>query len=237
MTSPSQVLGVRIMSFQGGLLTSEIATIFAEEIAAQGGTVTDTFDDGARLFQRAVLPDEREVQHRDRVQGGVALRATDDDVWIHPYVFRKVCANGAIIARAIQTRHIERSEFVSYDDAEVELAGAVREAIRDCCAPEAFENATEAIRSSIHSPVDMALNLAWMFSRMPEEIRSEFFTRILDQFSKSSNHSRFDWMNAVTATARNVTDPEARWRLEELGGAIPFDTETPVRKRHHVFTA
>ena len=148
MTSPSQVLGVRIMSFQGRLLTSEIATIFAEEIAAQGGTVTDTFDDGARLFQRAVLPDEREVQHRDRVQGGVALRATDDDVWIHPYVFRKVCSNGAIIARAIQTRHIERSEFVSYDDAEVELAGAVREAIRDCCAPEAFENATEAIRSS-----------------------------------------------------------------------------------------
>ena len=66
------------MSFQGGLLTSEIATIFAEEVAAQGGSVTDRFDDGARLFLRAVLPDETEVQKRDRVQGGVALRATEE---------------------------------------------------------------------------------------------------------------------------------------------------------------
>jgi hypothetical protein len=226
------------MSFQGGLTTGELATIFADEIAAQGGTVTDTFDDGARLFQRAVLPDEREVQHRDRVQGGVALRATEDDVWIHPYVFRQVCSNGAIIARATQTRHIERSEFVSYDDAQAELAGAVREAIQDCCSPEAFQNAADNMRSSVHASVDMALNVAALISRMPEDDRSRFFTRIFDQFLKSANHSRFDLMNAVTATARNLTDPEARWRLEELGGAIPFEAEqTQVSKRQRVLTA
>jgi hypothetical protein len=207
------------------------------EIAAQGGTVTDTFDDGARLFQRAVLPEEREVQHRDRVKGGVALRATEDDVWVHPYVFRQICSNGAIIARATQTRHIERSEFVSYDAAETELAGAVREAIQDCCSPEAFQTSADAMRSSINASVDMALNVASMFSRLPEEIRSEFFTRILDKFLKSSTHSRFDLMNAVTATARNVTNPEARWRLEELGGAIPFEAATPEHKRSRVLTA
>jgi hypothetical protein len=225
------------MSFQDGLTTSELATIFTEEIAAQGGRVTDTFVDGARLFLRAVLPEEREVQHRDRVKGGVALRATEDDVSIHPYVFRQVCSNGAIIARATQTRHIERSEFASYDGAEAELAGVVREAIRDCCSPEAFQNSADAMRSSVHAPVDMALTVASMFSRLPEEIRSEFFGRILDQFLKSSSHSRFDFMNAVTATARNVTNPEARWRLEELGGAIPFESETPARKHSRVLIA
>jgi hypothetical protein len=185
-----------------------------------------------------VLPDEREVQHRDRVRGGVALRATEDDVWVHPYVFRQICSNGAIIARATQTRHIERSEFVSYDDAQAELAGAVREAIQDCCSPEAFQNAADAMRSSVHAQIDMALNLATMFSRLPEEIRSRFFTQILDQFLKSSSHSRFDLMNTVTATARNLTDPEARWRLEELGGAIPFEAEqTQVSKRQRVLSA
>jgi hypothetical protein len=222
------------MAFQDGLTTSEIATIFAEEIAAQGGTVTDTFDDGASLFVRAVLPDEREVQPRDRVQGGVALRATEDDVWVHPYVFRQICSNGAIIARATQTRHIDRADF-SYD-AESELAAAVREAIQDCCSSQAFENAAEAMRSSVHSPVDMALNFVSMLSRLPEEVRSRFLAPILDRFLKSSSHSRFDLMNVVTALARDTTDPKTRWQLEELGGAIPFEAERPVRERSSVLS-
>jgi hypothetical protein len=225
------------MSLSSGLSTSEIATIFAEEISAQGGRVTDTFDDGARLFLRAVLPAEQEIQRRDHVQGGVALRATEEDVWVHPYVFRQICTNGAIIARATQTRHIEHSDF-SDAFGEEELAGAIRDAVRDCCSPEAFQNAADAMRSSVHAQIDMALNLATMFSRLPEEIRSRFFTQILDQFLKSSSHSRFDLMNTVTATARNLTDPEARWRLEELGGAIPFEAEqTQVSKRQRVLSA
>jgi hypothetical protein len=225
------------MSFPGGLLTTgEIAAIFAEEIAAQGGTVTDTFDDGSRLFQRAVLPAEQEVKSRDRVQGGVALRATEDDVWVHPYVFRQVCSNGAIIAHATQTRHIERPGSAS-DDPDAELAAAIREAIQDCCSPEAFESAADAIRASAGAPIDMAINIASMFSRVPEELRNEFFSLILDQFAKSSSNTRFDWMNAVTAVARTTTNPEARWRLEEAGGAIPFDFEAPRQTRRRVLTA
>jgi hypothetical protein len=235
MIGPSQFLGEQIMAFQDGLTTSEIATIFAQEVAAQGGSVTDRFDDGARLFLRAVLPDETEVQKRDRVQGGVALRATEDDVWIHPYVFRQVCSNGAIIARATQTRHIERSDF-SFD-AESELAGALREGIEDCCSPEAFENAAEAMRSSVHSPVDMALTMVPMLSRLPESIRAHALESILHQFISGSNHSRFALMNVVTAVGRDATDPEARWRLEELGGAIAFDAENPVLERLRVLTA
>jgi hypothetical protein len=224
------------MSFSGGLSTSEIATIFAEEIAAQGGHVTDTFDDGSRLFLRAVLPAEAEVKDRDRVQGGVALRATDDDVWVHPYVFRQICSNGAIIARATQTRHIERSDF-SPAFADEELAGAVREAVRDCCAPEAFETAADAMRSSVHSPIDIAVMMVSTLSRLPDEVRSEVFESVLHVFGRGSDHSRFALMNAVTATARDTRDPEARWKLEEIGGSIPFEAETPVRRRSAALTA
>jgi hypothetical protein len=32
----------------------------------------------------------------------------------------------------------------------------------------------------------------------------------------------FGFMNAVTAVARDTRDPETRWRLEELGGAVPL---------------
>ena len=73
MIGHSRFVGEQIMAFQGGLETGEIATIFTEEVAALGGNVPNTFDDGRRLFMRAVLPAALEVQPRDRVQGGVAL--------------------------------------------------------------------------------------------------------------------------------------------------------------------
>jgi hypothetical protein len=47
--------------------------------------------------------------------------------------------------------------------------------------------------------------------------------------------TRYDLMNVVTATARDTRDPEAKWRLEELGGAIaagiiPMPKPTPSRR-------
>src|SRR5260370_41645185 len=90
----------------------EIKTVFAEEIAAAGGVVSDTFDDQHRLFTRSVLPRLREVGTGDKVQGGVALMATEDEVSVHPYVYRLVCKNGAIVAQAIQTRQIGGGDFL-----------------------------------------------------------------------------------------------------------------------------
>ena len=52
------------------LTTDQVSTIFAEEISARGGTVHDTFDDGAALFARSILPQLAEVPPGDRVQGG-----------------------------------------------------------------------------------------------------------------------------------------------------------------------
>jgi hypothetical protein len=225
------------MSLPCGLSTSEITTIFAEEITAQGGRVTDTFDDGARLFLRAVLQAEQEVKLGDRVQGGVALRATDDDVWVHPYVFRQVCSNGAIIARATQTVHIEQPDF-SAAFGEEALAGAVRDAVRDCCAPEAFAAGAGAMRSAVHSPIDIVVTMASMFSRLPETLRGELLDSIFRDLRSNKEHTRFSLMNAVTAVARDTRDPETRWTLEEIGGSIPFETDdTPARLRHAVLTA
>jgi hypothetical protein len=223
------------MAFRDGLSTREIATIFAEETAALGGKMADTFDDGARLFARAILAKELEVQPRDRVQGGVAIRATQDEVSIHPYVFRQVCKNGAIIAQSVQTRLIDRTDF-TYDPDE-ELASALRESVRECCEPEVFENTTVAMRSAIHSPVDLALNLMPMLARGPGGLASEIVRHIIDQFFKSEHRSRFDLMNAVTAVARDTTNPETRWRLETIGGAVPFETKAPVFKRSSVLSA
>ena len=73
------------------LTTARVLDVFTEEVAARGGLITDTFHDGQRLFTRSVLPHVDEVRPSDRFQGGVALKATRDGVWLYPYLFRQIC--------------------------------------------------------------------------------------------------------------------------------------------------
>src|SRR4051812_31388355 len=78
--------------------TQSLRIAFDDEVRTAGGHICDAYHDvdASRLFVRAVLPLDLDVRTRDRVQGGVAMRATDQDVSVHPYIFRIVCRNGAI---------------------------------------------------------------------------------------------------------------------------------------------
>ena len=145
MIGRSQLLGERIMAFQDELTTSEIATVFADEIAARRQHFRQVPTTAQGSSSCAVLRQEREVQPRDRVQGGVAFRAIQEEVSIHPYVFRQVCQNGAIIAQSVETRLIDRTDFTYDPDAEAVLV--LRESIRECCEPEVFENVATAMRA------------------------------------------------------------------------------------------
>jgi hypothetical protein len=215
------------MSMHEWLTTAELRELFAEEITAAGGTVSDTFDDGRRLFVRSVLPQVREVRAADRLQGGVALRACEGEVWVHPYVFRLVCRNGAIMAQAIQTRHIEAGDFATPEA----TAADVRAAIRACSAEEAFTTAAEQMRSALEAEVDIALNLLPTLSRLPSHVASQLVPQIVERFFGDGDRSRFGLMNAVTSLARDTRDPELRWRLEELGGAVPVERPPTPKPR------
>jgi hypothetical protein len=211
------------MPFQDFLSTAELKVLFAEEITAAGGKVSDTYEDGARLFTRSILPQVREVRPADRVQGGVALRASAQQVCVHPYIFRQVCSNGAIMAQAIQTRHITADEVESPEEA----AAAVRLAVQACCEAEAFSAAAEAMRSTGERQADMALNLLPVLSRLPGGMASQAARAVMERFLQDADRSQFALMNAVTSVARDTRDPDLRWRLEELGGGIAVG-RTPV---------
>jgi hypothetical protein len=210
--------------------TSEIHDEFVQELAAVGGTVSDTYDDGRRLFVRAVLPQVREVRTRDRMQGGVALRASGLQIRVHPYLFRQVCRNGAILAQAIQTCSIERVEC-EFDPPQADVAlvlSQVREAVRSCCDESVFAAAAARVRSSVESEADLILNMSPGFFRLAGQIGGEVIRDILDRFEAEGDRSAFGLMNAVTSLARDTQDPEVRWRLEELGGGVP----ALLRPRH-----
>jgi hypothetical protein len=204
------------MPLDAHLTTAEIGALFADEVTAAGGTVSETFNDGVRLFTRSVLPHVRPVRTGDPVQAGVALRAGEGGVWVHPYVFRQVCRNGAIIAHALQTRHLEADEFGSPEGARF----AVREAVRACCDEETFAHAARAMRSAATQTADVGLNVLTALSRVPPEVGTRIFRMVVERFFTGDDRSQYGLMNAVTSVARDTPDPEIRWGLEEFGGGI-----------------
>lgn len=207
------------------LTTAQIKAAFAQEIAAAGGTTSDTFDDGSRLLTRSILPGVREVRPKDWVQGGVALKAAQGEVWVHPYVFRQVCQNGAIMAQTLGSRHLEL-DLVTAEEA----TSAVRAAVRSCCDEDAFVEAAEGMRSSVLAQADLMLNLMPMLDRLPSGMGSQILTDILRRFFQEPDRSRFALGNAVTAAARDARDPDVRWRLEEFGGGILAGTNPQPRR-------
>src|SRR5437879_890893 len=161
------------------LPTADIGEIFADEVAGLGGRVSDSFDDGTRLFARAILPNVREVQPADRVNAGVALMALGEEIRVHPYIFRQVCTNGAIMAEAVETQRIAMPAWPSEVTSAVE---ELRQAVRACGSPAAFATGAVAMRAAVDQEVNIVLNLMPMLARMPKEMRAEVFQPILQRF-------------------------------------------------------
>jgi hypothetical protein len=196
--------------------TAEIQDLFAAEVAAAGGAVSDVFHDGRRLFARSLFPWVREVRTKDRLQGGVALRATERECSVHPFVFREVCRNGAIMAHSLGSQEVPNlDELPLY-----EATQSVREAIAACCIEEPFLVAVDLIREAARSEIDTALALLPFLSRLPAGQRELILDDVMQRFSREGDRTSFGLMNAVTSLARDTRDPDLRWRLEELGGGV-----------------
>jgi hypothetical protein len=205
------------MSLNSFPALQDISALFAKEVSAAGGAVTESLLLGTRLFLRATLPPLREVRLGDKLQAGVALRATENEAWIHPYVFRQVCRNGAIVAHALQSRHLEAGDFATTDETDA----AIAEAVRVCCEDEAFAEASGDMNAARDKVADVTLNLLPVLSRLRPELGTQIFRMIVERFFDGEDASRYGLMNAVTSVARDTPDPEVRWNLEELGGGIP----------------
>jgi hypothetical protein len=195
--------------------TATILDVFTQETHRRGGRVTDTFHDRSRLFVRSLLPQVTEIRRSDRFQGGLALRSTDGDLWLHPYLFRQVCRNGAIMAHALESVHLELE-----NDTPEQAEWALREAIAAASAEEVFVGTLDSIRSALTAEADVMLNMLPFLSRLQEAGMGRMLAQILESFSSQRDRTRYGLMNAVTSVARETRDPDERWRLEELGGQI-----------------
>lgn len=197
--------------------TPEVRKTFERQIAIRGGTVTQAVEAEGDLFLRATLPMKDTVRAGDNVQGGVALRSAGPEIQVHPYVFREVCQNGAIWAQSLGTQRIERVEFSAATDRISDALAQIEAAIGTCAQQATFRNAVTEMREStqVDADIDLLLHIAHA-----TDLRPGIFAAIR-RFHADRDQSLYGLMNAVTSVARDTPDPNTRWRLEELGGAVP----------------
>ena len=202
---------------------ADIGAIFTEECTALGATEIDTYQDDRRLFQRAVITGAEDVRPGDPIRGGVAIRATGPRVDVHPYIWRQVCTNGAIMMRTVDTVHVGRVEVetvatsVSFVDGVVE---ELRSAIQRCANPRYFAQSTEEMRGAAATEADAMLWMLPQLLRMSGVKREHHVSIVLDRFAEARDRSAYALVNAVTSVARDAKDPEVRWQLESVGGKL-----------------
>jgi len=196
-------------------LTQEILEVFTEKISACEGKVTETFHQPGLLLVRSVFAQGEEIRAGDKVQGGVALRATDTAAWVYPYVFRLVCKNGAIMAHATEGREIPNLGSVPV----FEAVSLVSESVESCCERNVFATAAEQMRTAAQQPVDAMLSMMPFLAQV-SSLAPEFARQVVERFFRENDRTRYGFMNAVTSVARDTRDHVTRWRLEELGGQV-----------------
>lgn len=199
--------------------TQEISALFIDEVYAMGCVEPEVYDDGVRVFARAVHRRPVEIRLRDVVLGGVALRVMGDSVDVHPFVFRQVCTNGASMAEALQSQRVRRVDVAAPSELITAALDDVRAAIQACGDPAAFADAVGMMRGAARQPVGMTMAMLSLLNEMRRR-DAALFAEIFERFEREQDRSAFGLMNAVTSIARDTLDPEHRWRIEELGGTL-----------------
>jgi hypothetical protein len=198
----------------------EILETFEQEVRVLGGTVPDVYAEGDLLYARAILPGAAEARPGDRIRGGVAVRTHDTEILVQPYSHRVVCTNGAIAVFATGSRVVERVEVAAPGTVINAVLEELRAAIRGAAAPAALDATVGAMRSAAQRKADVMLQLMPLLPHMPPDMRASLVRAIVRRFEAEGDSSVFGLVNAVTSVARDTTDPESRWRLEELGGGM-----------------
>ncbi len=199
----------------------DIRVLFEDVLASQGGQLKDSMQHADRCFLRGVLPDRFQVRAADFMRPGVAVMTAADAVCMHPFLYREVCDNGAILCETTQSCTVQRIAPDASPFCIEATRAELRSAVETCCSPEAFEVPVAQVRSAVRAAANLSLHLFPALLRQRTGLVGRHLDEIVRRFTAASDHSVYGLMNAVTSTARDEPDPEQRWRLEELGGAIP----------------
>lgn len=213
---------------------AELQALFLEATRSTGEATIDVLDNGAHLFARAVFERSSDVRAGDKVRSGVAMRTLGDEVFVHPFLLREICINGAVRAHATSTRCIARQRIdastASAHAYSLDILGdELTQAVQGCAAPGSFAAGVDEMRAALEADAEQileTLDFARILSSLGSSPSAQFVYRIVSrlmrQLAQAGGRDRtaFAFGNALTAAGRDAQLPAARWALEEYGAAV-----------------
>lgn len=191
------------------LSISDIQQSFAAFSEANGASADFAYTDDQLMIARCVLPLEFEVNPGDALKGGIAVRATIEEVEVRPYLLRQVCTNGMISMRSVSGTTVATSECTTT---------WLDESFAAAASHEALAVAASGVRQLARASFDRAFLIATVMRQLrgfdKETVREMLRRMILD------GSTGYSLLNAITSVARDTRDPQTRWRLEAAGGGI-----------------
>jgi len=206
----------------------EIAAAIKEELNSITKAVVTVEDDESRLLVRAVLPDVCEPRPKDVIHRGIAARTNAGEIHVQQYLFRQVCCNGAIMPQAVWGQRIQRVGLAAPTEAIDTVKSELRQAVRQAATSDVFSTVAKQMQLATNVRADRAMRMLMALPLLAQESPLQLPARIRREFHRAGDRSLYGLMNAVTATARKTPEPELRWRLEQLGGAVLSEIPTPV---------
>lgn len=201
----------------------EILSQFEDVVAFRGGQIQKPIISNDKMFLRAHNLDglSGEVAKNDRFDGGMALRVSGPQVSVHLYTFREVCKNGMIMSESHDTKRMLRlpkDEFSS--DSKYLCLSELREMLFACATPEIFSQNMNVMRRLRNESVDTGLNIVAQLQQDLGDFAADVLEMVLSELFKEEDMTLYGVANAITAVARETSDPQTKWDLEELGGGI-----------------
>ena len=209
----------------------DLVFLALDEFAKAGAEVHKLNLTESHLFVKAVTPRlEGGVRPGDIVQGGLVLRNSEvgaSRFAVEPFVLRLRCTNGLIVSEGYSRVHLgrrkEEGEF-NWSSETIYLENqaiwsAVRDVIRNTFDPASFESMIARLKSNAETPVSapvQAVDNVVMHIGLTESIKG----MLLKNFLEDKDYTQWGLTNALTATARQLPEPEDQVELETKASNI-----------------
>ena len=112
----------------------------------------------------------------------------------------------------------------------------IEEFVRDstvvAASAESFQSCLQEIRAGRNTPADHLLSIVASIRSAARELDRMLLDLVLAAIARSEEpETRYDAMNVVTAAARDVPDPELKWKLEALATRLLIRSVRDARER------
>ncbi|MCG2741082.1 MAG: DUF932 domain-containing protein [Syntrophaceae bacterium] len=188
------------------------------------------------MFIKATTPRmQGEIRVGDIVQGGLLIRNSEvgaSRLAIQPFVNRLRCENGMVIAEMLggagfSQIHLggrKSAGVYQFSDTTMQLENMaifskIRDVIRQTFEPGWFNQTIAALKATTENKVPLperAIGNVVDMAGLPDSTRDA----ILKAYLGEPDPTQYGIVQAVTAYARDITSPEDRVSMEELGGRL-----------------